>query len=321
MTTNGAPLTTQELKLAAPHKTALMPRWIRQALGNSKVLVGGSLTLLILALAYVGPIFFTADPNATAVTQQLRPPSGEHLLGTDNFGRDMLARVMTGIQISVGVGFSVAIIAAVVGVVFGLLAAYYRRLDGVLMRICDGFMAFPDILLALAIVATLGPSIPNLIVCMTLVFWPAIARLIRSAALSTKQQPYITALRAIGARDSKIIWQHLLPNTISTVIVQVTGYFAAAIVIETALSFLGAGVPAPTASIGNMIADGKENIYTAWWMTLVPALALVILVLGVNLLGDGLRDSLDPKSGIRSNRPFSAITGLIWKKREPAPIG
>ncbi|MGO4235857.1 ABC transporter permease [Pseudarthrobacter sp. YAF2] len=318
--TNAEPITSQDLKVRPPMEKGTLPRWIRQALGNSKVLVGGTLTLLILALAFIGPIFFTSDPNATAVTQQLRPPSGEHLLGTDNFGRDILARVMTGIQISVGVGFSVATISAVVGVTLGLLAAYYRRLDGVLMRICDGFMAFPDILLALAIVATLGPSIPNLIACMTLVFWPAIARLIRSAALSAKQQPYVTALRAIGARDSKIIWQHILPNTISTVIVQVTGYFAAAIVIETALSFLGAGVPAPTASIGNMIADGKENIYTAWWMTAVPALALVVLVLGVNLLGDGLRDSLDPKSGIRSGRPFSAITGLIWKKREPVPL-
>lgn len=268
-------------------------RMIRQFVSNRRAVIGSILVGVVVIAAIVGP-FFTVDPDATDIASRFLAPGPAHLMGTDEFGRDVFARVLYGARISLIVGAAVSVSASVIGLILGLTAAYYRRVDSLIMRICDGLMAFPDVLLALAIVAALGPSVPNLIVCMAIVFSPAAARLVRSSALIAKEQTYIEAMRALGARDARIIWRHIMPNTLSTVLVQASAFFASAIVIETALSFLGAGVPAPTASIGNMISDGRAFIYNGWWMTVFPTLALVMIVLGVNLLGDGLRDALDP---------------------------
>jgi len=204
--------------------------------------------------------------------------------------------VAHGAQVSMGVGLSVAVLTAVIGMVIGLYAAYYSTLDHILMRVSDALMAFPDILLAIAIMAVLGPQPVNVVIAVTLAKIPVVARIVRSSALVIKEQTYIEAMRAQGASSWRIIWRHILPNTVSPLIVQVTYVFAIAIILEAALSFLGAGVPAPDPSWGNILYDGKIVIYNAWWMTVFPGAFIVMAVLALNLFGDGLRDLLDPHS-------------------------
>lgn len=220
--------------------------------------------------------------------------SSKHLLGTDEFGRDLLTRIVYGSRVTMGVGFSVAIISSVAGMIIGLYASYYRTLDHILMRISDGLMAIPAILLAIALMTALGPSTKNVIIAMSIVFTPAIARVIRSAAIVVREQTYIEAMKVQGASSFRIIWGHIMPNTISPLVVQATFIFAEAIITEAALSFLGAGVPAPDPSWGNILYDGKLVIFNAWWMTVFPGIMIVIAILGLNLFGDGIRDLIDP---------------------------
>lgn len=266
----------------------------QRLISNKLVITGGLIIVLLTLLALFGPLLVAHDPYELEVTNRLQGPSAEHLLGTDDFGRDVLSRITHGAQVTMGVGFIVAFFTSTLGMIIGLYASYYRVLDHILMRICDGLMAIPGILLAIALVATLGSSKSNVIIALTIVFTPYVARVIRSAALVVREQTYIEAIVAQGASTSRIIWKHIMPNTISPLVVQATFIFADTIITEAALSFLGAGVPAPDPSWGNMLFDGKLVIFNAWWMTVFPGIMIVLSVLGLNLLGDGLRDFIDP---------------------------
>jgi peptide/nickel transport system permease protein len=264
---------------------------------SNKSAVIGSIVLVFLSLfALFAPMISQFSPLEIDPINRLNSPDARHWFGTDNFGRDLFSRVASGAQVSMGVGFSVAILTAVIGMIIGLYAAYYSVLDHLLMRLCDALMAFPDILLAVAIMAVLGPQPINVVIAVTISKVPTMARIVRSAALVIKEQTYIEAIKAQGAHSLRIIWGHIVPNILSPLIVQLTYTFAIAIILEAALSFLGAGIPAPDPSWGNILYDGKVVIFSAWWMTIFPGAFIVLAVLGLNLFGDGLRDLLDPHS-------------------------
>jgi len=269
--------------------------------GNRMIVLGGVLLALLVLLALIVPILSSYGPYDMAVRNRLKPPSVDHPFGTDNFGRDLLTRIAYGARISLSVGFSVAAASAAIGLFFGLYSAYFPVLDQLFMRVCDALMAFPSILLAISIMAALGPTTANVVIALVIVFAPALARTVRSAALVVKEQTYVEAMQALGAGSFRIIWLHIAPNTLSPLITQSTFIFAEAIIVEAALSFLGVGVPAPDPSWGNILHDGKVVIFTAWWMTVFPGLFIILSVLGLNLFGDGLRDALDPHT-VRSRK-------------------
>ncbi|MDF1507996.1 ABC transporter permease [Robertmurraya sp. DFI.2.37] len=268
----------------------------KRILSNRLMMFGSIILILLTMVAFLAPIIATQDPLAINATARLQAPSSEHYFGTDNLGRDLFSRVIYGTQASMVVGISVALISGFFGMVIGLYSAYNRYLDHMLMRICDGLMAFPAILLAIAIMAALGPKTVNVIAALSFVMIPTVARVIRSAALVVKEQTYIEALKSQGASGIRIIWVHIAPNTISQLIIQLTYVFAISIIIEASLSFLGVGIPAPDPSWGNIIYEGKAVIYNAWWMTVFPGMFIILAVLALNLFGDGLRDLLDPHS-------------------------
>lgn len=268
--------------------------FFRRFISNKLAVLGFTLTMSMTIIAMFASIIATHDPYIMEVTDRLQGPSAQYLLGTDNLGRDLLSRIVFGAQVSMLIGIAVTVSSAILGMIIGLYAAYYRGLDNILMRIADGLMAFPSILLAIAIMAALGARTENIIIALTIVNAPRVARLVRSAALVVKEQTYIESMKALGAPDWRIIWKHVMPNTLSPLIVQATFIFAQAIIMEAALSFLGVGVPAPFPSWGNIVHDGKVFIYTSWWMTVFPGIAIFVSVLGLNLFGDGLRDLLDP---------------------------
>lgn len=262
---------------------------------SNRLMVFGSIILVCLTLvALLAPVIATKDPYAINAAERLQAPSSVHFFGTDNLGRDLFSRVIHGTQASMTVGLSVSIISAIFGMIIGLYSAYNRYLDHVLMRICDGLMAFPAILLAIAIMAALGPKTINVITALSFVMIPTVARVIRSTALVIKEQTYIEALKSQGASSTRIVWLHIAPNTISQLIIQLTYVFAISIIIEASLSFLGVGIPAPFPSWGNIIYEGKAVIFTSWWMTVFPGGFIILAVLALNLFGDGLRDLLDP---------------------------
>lgn len=268
----------------------------RRFLANKMMLTGSLVIILITVLAIIGPYLVSYDPYEMEPANRLQPPGQEHILGTDNFGRDLLTRIIYGAQVSIGVGFSVTIVASVIGMMIGLYASYYRVLDQILMRVCDGLMAIPGILLAIALVAALGPRKENVIIALGIVFIPYVARIVRSAALVVREETYIEAMKAQGASTARIIWLHIAPNTLSPLVVQATFVFADAIITEAALSFLGAGVPTPDPSWGNILYDGKMVIFKAWWMTVFPGILIILTVMGLNFWGDGVRDMVDPHS-------------------------
>jgi len=275
---------------------------LRRFLSNKLMLTGSIIIVLITAFALVGPYLVSYDPYEMDPVKRLQPPGAEHLLGTDNFGRDLLTRIVYGARVSIGVGFSVALISAAAGMVIGLYSGYYRALDQVLMRICDGLMAIPGILLAIALVAALGPMTENVIIALGIVFIPYVARIVRSATLVVREETYIEAMKAQGASATRIIWMHIAPNTLSPLVVQATFIFADAIITEAALSFLGAGVPTPDPSWGNILYDGKLVIFKAWWMTVFPGILIILTVMGLNFAGDGIRDMVDPHSSLSFKR-------------------
>jgi peptide/nickel transport system permease protein len=294
-------------KRSAPRSKLLDSLPLRRFLANRTAVLGAALMLLLITATLLSPWIARFEPQAVDVLRRLKPPDSTHWFGTDNLGRDIFSRTLYGMAISIRVGLSVALISSAAGLVIGLYSAYYRRLDQVLMRIMDGLFAFPAVLLAMAMMAALGPNTGNLIVCLSIVFTPAVARIVRSAALVVKEQTYIEAMRALGASRSRIIWLHIMPGTVSPLIVQGSFVFAEAIIVEAALSFLGAGIPAPTPSLGNLLAEGKAFIYNSWWMTLYPGLALIVSVLAMNWLGDGLRDMVDPHGKVLSKRGAKRI--------------
>lgn len=267
---------------------------LRRLLRNRGIVFGGTTMIFLTLLAVLGPLFVPYNPYEMVVIDRLQAPGGQHLLGTDNFGRDLLTRMAYGARVSLSVGLSVSILACFFGMLIGLLASYFRTLDNILMRICDGLMAIPGVLLAISLVAALGPKKENVIIALTIVFVPNVARVVRSAAIVIREETYIEAIRAQGAKTWRIIALHIAPNTVAPLIVQASFIFADAIITEAALSFLGAGIPAPDPSWGNILHDGKVFIFNAWWMTVFPGILIILSVLGLNLLGDGIRDYIDP---------------------------
>lgn len=267
----------------------------RRLKSNYGLLIGATIFVVLVILALIGPLFTNYGPYDMKVVDRLTPPGAEHWLGTDEFGRDLLTRLLYGARVSISVGLAVALLSSALGLVIGVYSTYYKTLDHILMRICDGLIAIPGILLAIALMAALGASALNVIIALTIVFTPNIARVVRSAALVVREQTYIEAMHVQGAGSTRIIWQHIVPNTLSPLLVQATFVFAEAIISEAALSFLGAGIPAPEASWGNILQASKLVIYKAWWMVVFPGATLVLSVLSLNLLGDGLRDLLDPR--------------------------
>ncbi|HWR30782.1 MAG TPA: ABC transporter permease [Negativicutes bacterium] len=267
---------------------------LRRVLSNRLAVTGCMLLSVIFLMAVFAPLIATQPPLQMKVTDRLKAPSAEHWFGTDEFGRDVYSRVLYGSRISIAVGFSVVVISSVFGLILGLYSAYYRHLDNLIMRVVDGLMAFPAVLLAIAIMAALGPKIENVIISISVVYIPTVARTVRSAALVVREQTYIEAIRALGGRSWRIIWRHIAPNCMSPLIIQATFIFAYAVIIEASLSFLGAGTPPPQPSWGNILSDGRTLIKQAWWIMVFPGVAIVMTVLGLNLIGDGLRDLLDP---------------------------
>ena len=287
---------TDKLKLQKEMKKQ-QRRMMRKRFLRSRMAVTGFIILLVATLiTLLAPVITSHDPLQVEPVNRLKAPSEEHIFGTDDLGRDVFSRVVYGIQESMFVGLAVAFVTAVLGIIFGLYSAYYRTLDHILMRINDGLMAFPSILLAIAIMAALGPKTSNVIIALSVVYTPLIARVVRSAALVIKEQTYIEAMRSLGGNSNRIIWRHIAPNTLSPLLVQATFVFAMAIINEAMLSFLGAGIPAPEPSLGNILYDGKNVITQAWWMTVFPGLAVILITLGLNMFGDGMRDILDPHS-------------------------
>ncbi|MFC4713685.1 ABC transporter permease [Planococcus dechangensis] len=251
--------------------------------------------LLVMALAAItANVWLSFSPAAISPEQRLTGPSTVHWFGTDDFGRDIFARTVVAARVSLSVGVIVALFATIAGTAIGLISGYFRKVDFVLMRIIDGFLAFPALILALALVAALGGSMTNIIIALTLAFFPVMARVVRSATLQVKNQSYIEAARTTGSSHAVIILKYILPNILSPVIVQSTFIFAKAILAEAALSFLGVGVNPSTPTWGNMLQEAQIYITIAPWYSIFPGLAIVITVLALNLLGDGLRDSFNP---------------------------
>lgn len=262
---------------------------------NGRILVGSIMLIVVLSMAIFAPLIATHDPLDIDATQRLLAPSTEHWFGTDEHGRDVFSRVVHGSRISVLVGMSVVLTTTVLGTIVGLAAGFYRKLDGVFMRIMDGFQSFPSILLAIAIMAALGASVRNVIIALTVSQMPKTARVVRGRVLSVREETYIESARAIGLGDVRIMRRYVLPNTLAPLIVQATFILALAIIAEAGLSFVGAGTPPPEPSWGNILANGRAYMRQAQWITLFPGLFIMVSVLGLNILGDGLRDVLDPR--------------------------
>lgn len=286
------PAAAEPVKPAAPGSAARFWRYLRR---HPSVAIGGGLLVLMALVAIFAPLLGTVDPTAISPARRTRVPSELYWFGTDMLGRDVYSRVIYGARVSLVVGFAVAVFASVVGLAIGLVAGFVRWSDGIIMRIIDGMMSIPPILLAIALMALTRGSIGNVIVAITIAEIPRVARLVRGVVLSLREQPYVEAAVANGARVPRIIFRHILPNTFAPMSVQATYICASAMIVEAILSFIGAGVPPSTPSWGNIMAEGRALWQVKPHIIMFPAIFLSITVLAVNLLGDGLRDSLDPR--------------------------
>jgi peptide/nickel transport system permease protein len=258
------------------------------------ILIGGAVLLLFIVIALLAPLLLP-DPTRLNPVQRLRTPSLQHLFGTDQFGRSTLSRTLNGTRISLTVGILVAVVTTAVGLLFGLFAGFLRRIDNVIMRLMDGIMAIPGILLAIALMSLFGSSIQNVVVAISIAEIPRMARIVRSSVLVIREQPYVEAAVTNGTKLPRLLWRHVLPNIAAPVIVQATYVFASAMIVESVLSFLGAGTPPTIPSWGNMLAEGRQYLQRAPWTIAFPGACLALLVLTVNVLGDALRDALDPR--------------------------
>ncbi|MCL1948722.1 MAG: ABC transporter permease [Turicibacter sp.] len=263
---------------------SLIPIWI-----------GSSILAILILFAAFGPMLSPFDPFEMNMAERFSPPGLANLMGTDEFGRDVFIRLAYGARNSLLIGFLVAFLSSLLGIVIGLYASYYKFLDHLLMRICDGLSAIPGILLAIALMAAMGPSVTNIVIALTVVSTPNIARIVRSGALVIKKQPYIEAVHTLGGSHSRIIWLNMSPAILPALLVQASFAFASAILSEASLSFLGAGISEPQPSWGSILQSSTHVIGRAWWLALFPGLLLVLSVLGLNLLGDGARDLMDVK--------------------------
>ena len=275
--------------------TATRPSWLVRLSRNRNIAVGAGILAIVMLAALLAGIASTHDPRRLNPAERLKAPSAAHFLGTDEFGRDVFSLMLHGGQVSLLVGAATMLLTSLCGIAIGLIAGYYKRVDLVLMRVMDGLMAFPAILLAIALMAARGPGVGNVIFALSVVYTPRTAMLIRSTVLSIRELDYVQAARALGRRDLAIAFRHILPNCVGPLLVQASFIFAYAILAEAILGFLGVGVPPYVPSWGNVIASGKNVIREAFWVSLFPGLALTLSGLGLNLLGDGLRDVLDPR--------------------------
>jgi peptide/nickel transport system permease protein len=267
----------------------------RRLCRNRLAVFGAVIVAGMFVLALIAPLA-ARDPGAIDIAHRLQSPSWSYPMGTDDLGRDVLARILYGARISLLVGFVAVGIATLIGVVLGALAGYYGRwVDGVIMRFVDLMLCFPTFFLILAVIAFLEPSIWNIMIIIGLTSWMGVARLVRAEFLSLRERDFVQAAKALGAADIRVIFRHVLPNALSPVLVSATLGVAGAILTESALSFLGIGVQPPTPSWGNMLIAGKQTLGTAWWLSAFPGLAILITVLGYNLLGEGIRDAFDPR--------------------------
>jgi peptide/nickel transport system permease protein len=263
---------------------------------SASIGIGATILLVVVLLTVFGPLLSPYDPVAVIPAERLLLPSAQHLFGTDNFGRDVFTRVLYGGRLSLQVGLISIVVASLTGTLLGLIAGYYGRwVDAVIMRLIDAMLAFPSILLALAIVAILGRSLPNVMLAVGIATIPVYTRVVRASTLAIRQIDYVTSAHAVGCSTWRILWRHILPNILAPIIVITTNGIAGAIIAGAALSFLGLGAQPPTPEWGIMLSEGRQYLRTAWWVTTFPGLAIMIAVMAINLMGDGLRDVLDPR--------------------------
>ena len=293
------------LTIAIPQAPAgrRLPPALAVLLRRKIAVLGAVLMVLTTAVGLLAPVI-AGNPTHMDVAARLTAPGHAHWFGTDDLGRDVFSRVVYGARLSLLVGTTVVVLTFGAGVSAGLLAGYFRALDNPIMRVMDGLMAFPAIILAIALMASLGPSVSNVILAIAVVYTPRVARVVRGAVLVIRETAYVEAARALGAADASLMLRHILPNCLSPVIVQGSFVFAAAVLTEAALSFLGVGVPPYVPSWGNILSEGRLYLQQAPWLVLYPGGAIMLTILGLNLFGDGLRDLLDPKlRGLGSERP------------------
>ena len=265
---------------------------------NKMAVIGLVMLLVILLSAALADVLFDYETMAVQqnASMRLNPPSSEHLLGTDEVGRDILARIVFGARVSLPVAMATIFFAAIIGGMLGALSGYgSKRLDNFIMRIMDMFLAIPSTLLAIAIVAAIGPNIQNMMIAIVISNIPPFSRIVRSSVITIKNEEYIEAARAIGANDRRIVFKHIIPNAMAPLIVQATMCAAGSILSIASLSFLGLGIQPPTPEWGSMLSNGRQYIRAAWWVCAFPGIAIMLSILSLNLLGDGLRDALDPK--------------------------
>lgn len=268
---------------------------LRRLLRHRSFMIGGVLVLAMVLVALAADLLTPFDPLRSNIRARLVAPDAAHWFGTDHFGRDILSRVMIGARISLAIGALTAILAGIAGTLSGAVAGFFPRLDQPIMRVMDALMAFPSIVLAMVVSAVLGASLTNVVIALAIATTPHTARIVRASVLLERELDYVSAARAIGADEMTILFKHVLRNAAGPLIVRLTYVFAIAVLAEAALSFVGAGPPPPAASFGSIIAQGRDFMREAPWITVFPGLAIIVCVLGLNLLGDGLRDVLDPR--------------------------
>ncbi len=270
--------------------------WLREAIRRHPTVIAGSLILMLMAaIALLAPWLGTVDPLAVSPIKRLRPPSELYWFGTDAYGRDVYSRTLYGARVSLQVGLGVAILSTIFGLAIGLVTGFSRLADAVVMRFMDGLMSIPPVLLAIALMALTKASLGNVVIAITIAEVPRVARLVRGVVLSLREQPFVEAAVAAGTGFFRTLWRHILPNTLAPVLVQATYICASAMITEAVLSFIGAGTPPEIPSWGNIIAEGRLYVQIAFWHVLFPGIFLALLVLSINVLGDGLRDLLDPR--------------------------
>ncbi|MEO8857704.1 MAG: ABC transporter permease [Burkholderiaceae bacterium] len=283
--------------LSAPFTPARRPSFVRRLLANRSFVIGVVLVGFVVLLALLANVIAPYDPLKGAFRSRMAAPSMQHWMGTDQFGRDILSRVLFGARISLEIGRVVTVFTGIAGVLIGALAGYFRRLDGPVMRLMDAFMAFPSIILAIAVSSVLGASVFNVMIALAVAATPHTARIVRASVMVVREMEYVEAARALGAGHARILLRHVLANAMAPLVVRLTYVFAVAILNEAVLSFIGVGPPPPAPTFGAIIANGRDFIIAAPWITVAPGIAILISVLGLNLLGDGLRDVLDPRMG------------------------
>ena len=267
----------------------------RRLFGRKIVLAAALVLLLVTGVAVLYPLLSDADPGAIEIGQRLHAPSLDHWAGTDELGRDVMLRIVHGARYSLLIGFITAAGAVLFGTLMGMFAGFFRRLDAPIMRVVDAMMSFPDILLAIALVGILGPSMLNVVLALVLVYTPRVARVVRASTLVVRELLFVEAARAVGVSTARILWRHVLPNLMSPILVQASFIFAYAILAEAALSFLGVGVPPEIPTWGTMVAGSQQYAHQALWIVVFPGLAIIVTALSLQLLGDGVRDLLDPR--------------------------